>query len=234
MLVFACDRSDKSEQSVAPPQPPPQETPITQLIESSGSPVLPRQSPTDPHGQDARQTVEKWKEQIWEKRGNSFYAVLCTSEKPLIPDVDIPNDVTPFNPNRPFTPKIHDFSRKEKTVTNRYVIEAKDLRLEIHEDPLTEADQLNGLQWKGNFQHFAKVSRYKACEDKVPDEKDWYQGRWSEWVSGLWNPEIQNYALNPVYEMEKRNGEWRISLFADIGAAFGKTRYYEKAKLPKE
>lgn len=192
VFLFACDRSEKHSRLSETVMPEPVKPAIAH---GTGDPSAPEPEP-QPQPQsrslesEAREAVERWKEQIWQRKGDAFYAILYTSE-----------EQTHLGLNSP--PKI-----------NRYPIEAKGLRVEIFPKSITQADKLNGLEWKGSFQHFANTSRH---------------GKHSQWVDGLWNPRIDNHHLNPIYELEKRDGKWSISLSPSSTWGLIGVMEYEKA-----
>lgn len=85
------------------------------------------------------------------------------------------------------------------------VIEAKQLTMRATSDgSLSQADKLNGLEWKGAVELFASVSRKKDISAPL----------WSEWHDGL---ELSGGGKQ--YSVEKRNGEWKLL----------NTPHYEKA-----
>lgn len=87
---------------------------------------------------------------------------------------------------------------------------------------MTEADRLNGLQWKGRVQIFAKAARHIS----VTRGGGGPNGVWSSWQS--------NFNLGTV-EVEQRNGVWSAKeywqLLAGVGR-FGKQRRPACSEVP--
>lgn len=87
---------------------------------------------------------------------------------------------------------------------------------------MTEADRLNGLQWKGRVQIVAKAARHIAVTrgGGGPD------GVWSKWQS--------NFPLGTV-EVEQRNGVWSTKehwQVLDALGRFGKQRRPSCSEVP--
>jgi hypothetical protein len=72
--------------------------------------------------------------------------------------------------------------------------------------PLTEADRLNGWQWKGSLAlHFTAMREYRTRADSIP-LKD--QNKWSEWKPHPRDAQRSNRPQAWDIFVAKRNGSW--------------------------
>jgi hypothetical protein len=87
--------------------------------------------------------------------------------------------------------------------TPRELVEAKGLSFQVRPEPLTEADKLNELEWRGEVEVGASASRTRVLNS---------QGAWSDWKPGLAlaanDPGIMLRTV--TYTLEKKRGQWRI------------------------
>jgi len=82
-----------------------------------------------------------------------------------------------------------------------YVIyyQMKDPKVEVLPQPVSEADRLNGIEWKGSTAFIPEASRIWNTERKG----------WSDWGNGAWGvPELN-------YGMKKVNGAWSVNTKRD-------------------
>jgi hypothetical protein len=81
----------------------------------------------------------------------------------------------------------------------RSLVEAKDLACRAQREQLTEADKLNGVEWKGAVEFMASATRRKPLRPNAA---------WSDWESGLVLYGIGDGGS--TYALEKRRGKWKI------------------------
>jgi hypothetical protein len=84
------------------------------------------------------------------------------------------------------------------SMSPRSLIEARSVSLKISSDPLTEADKLNQLEWRGQVNVSAAASRRKPLQPGAA---------WQEWQPGL---ELYNGDGATTYLLEKKAGQWKI------------------------
>jgi len=77
--------------------------------------------------------------------------------------------------------------------------EFKDVVFDVKQLDLQSADKLNGVEWKGRFSADCKVMR-------TYDEEYSAVRGWSDWKSGVGIPN----AVLATYDLEKRQGQWKI------------------------
>ncbi|MCA1617781.1 MAG: hypothetical protein LC795_00395 [Acidobacteria bacterium] len=94
------------------------------------------------------------------------------------------------------------YYRKEVLIKkDGYVIyyQMKDPKVEVLPQPVSEADRLNGVEWKGSTAFIPTASRIWSTEKKA----------WSEWGKGAWGvPELN-------YGMKKAKGAWSVNTKRD-------------------
>jgi hypothetical protein len=94
------------------------------------------------------------------------------------------------------------YYRKEALIKkDGYVIyyQMKDPKVEVLPQPVSEADRLNGIEWKGSTAFVPGASRTWNTERKS----------WSDWGKGAWGvPELN-------YGMGKAKGEWSVNTKRD-------------------
>ena len=72
--------------------------------------------------------------------------------------------------------------------------------------PLSEADHLNGVQWRGvSYFKTSSIREFSFNSSDVNKES----GPWSDWRSITYNPDN---LLWPELTLEKRNDQWRIKI----------------------
>lgn len=82
-----------------------------------------------------------------------------------------------------------------------YVIyyQMKDPKVEVLPQPVSEADRLNGIEWKGSTAFIPVASRIWNTEKKG----------WSDWGKGAWGVPELNYGMN------KAKGAWTVNTKRD-------------------
>ena len=83
------------------------------------------------------------------------------------------------------------------------VYEFKNLSVQIKASPLTDADKLNGIEWKGTVFLVAKASRAFQVPDKLGARKP----QWLDWENGAMI-DHQNISGS----LAKRKGRWALEL----------------------
>jgi hypothetical protein len=82
-----------------------------------------------------------------------------------------------------------------------HFVQTKTVTHEVTPDRLSEADTLNGLQWKGVVRFDGRAYReYQQVKDspQVP--------QWSEWAAS--QPNLFDGNILPAYIFTKKNGQW--------------------------
>jgi hypothetical protein len=94
------------------------------------------------------------------------------------------------------------YYRKEVLIKkDNYVIyyQMKDPKVEVLPQPVSEADRLNGIEWKGTTAFVPGASRIWNTEKKG----------WSDWGKGVWGVPDLNYGMGKV------KGEWSVNTKRD-------------------
>lgn len=94
------------------------------------------------------------------------------------------------------------YYRKELLIKkDDYVIyyQMKDPKVEVLAQPVSEADRLNGIEWKGSTAFIPAASRIWNTERKG----------WSDWGKGAWGVPDLNYGMN------KTKGAWNVNTKRD-------------------
>jgi hypothetical protein len=94
------------------------------------------------------------------------------------------------------------YYRKEKLIKkDDYVIyyQMKDPKVQVLPQPMSEADRLNGIEWKGSTAFIPAASRIWNTEKKG----------WSDWGKGAWGVPDLNYGMN------KAKGAWNVNTKRD-------------------
>jgi len=103
-------------------------------------------------------------------------------------------------------------------------IQIKGVTFQVRSKALSEADTLNGLQWKGDVEVFIRIQRDYNLEDNLEKPR---ARQWSDWSDAPDGRLVvgQNYA---IYNLERKNGQWTI------GAPNAKGDMYKLTKPSEE
>jgi hypothetical protein len=85
--------------------------------------------------------------------------------------------------------------------TSSCFIQIRGLTNKVEPQRLSEAETLNGLQWKGEVQFLSRIYRKYRLE----------VSQWSDWTDG--QPGFVEILL-PIYHLTKKNGQWTIDFVA--------------------
>ncbi len=85
----------------------------------------------------------------------------------------------------------------------RELVAAKGISFKVQSMPLTEADRLNELEWRGKVECGASASRTRVLDS---------EGGWSDWKAGLalYAGDGEAMLRTETYTLERKSGQWRI------------------------
>ena len=110
----------------------------------------------------------------------------------------------------------------------RYITQKKGVKRNIETDSLTEADKLNGFEFKGLVRYFSQAERSYKQKATAKTKAGW--GEWKDTQS--LDPLTGHPYAFAFIDVAKLNGEWKISLSGVSKIMLEIFKPFPKADIP--